>query len=161
MIDPAEEHGMSEIVGDTGFTQVSNRADAPYFAVFPEPEGGWAEAVEDAEGMSAVFEALTHKPTRQAVLFLLRQKKPYLFDPAILTEWAGVPAEEIGTVEENLKSLFLIYRPVSVQIGGETRTLWTYSANQKVLSLLIFARDVPYGDSFRYQARGREEPLIR
>ncbi len=158
--DPAGERGMSEIVGDTGFTQISNHADAPYYAVFPEPENGWADAVGGGE-IGEVLAALAHDATRRAVLYLMRQKLYFLFEAAVLTEEAGVPPEELDTVMENLGRLRLIGWKRSVDVGGEERELWSYTANQKVLALLILARDVRYHTFYRYQAQGRTDPLIR
>ena len=158
--DPANERGMSAIADETGFTQISNQKDAPYFAVFPKPREGWDEAIGDGEEIRRVFAALGHEPTMRAALFLMRQEYGFLFDAGFLAEKAGIPPEETAAAVENLRMLKLAREQDPVEIDGVPRAFWRYYPNEKILSLMIFARDALYTGYFRYQSQTWTAPLL-
>ena len=158
--DPADERGMSAIADETGFTQISNQKDAPYFAVFPKPMEGWDEAVGDGEEIRRVFAALGHEPTMRAALFLMRQEYGFLFDAGFLAKKAGIPMEETAAAVENLRMLKLAREQDPVEIDGVPRAFWRYYQNEKILSLMIFARDALYTGYFRYQSQTWTAPLL-
>ena len=159
--DPANERGMSAITDEYGFTQISNQKDAPYFAVFPKPEKGWDEAVGDGEEIRRVFAALGHTPTMRAALFLMRQEYGFLFDAGFLAEKAGIPLEETAAATENLRMLRLAREQDPVEIDGMPRAFWRYCPNEKILSLMIFARDALYSGYYRFQSCHWTEPLLK
>ena len=158
--DPAGERGMSAVADETGFTQISNQKDAPYFAVFPKPMEGWDEAVGDGEEIRRVFAALGHEPTMRAALFLMRQEYGFLFDAGFLAKKVGIPPEETAAAVENLRMLKLAREQDPVEIDGVPRAFWRYYPNEKILSLMIFARDALYTGYFRYQSQTWTAPLL-
>ena len=152
--------GMSCIVADNGFTEISNDPDAPFFTVFPEPEGGWGSALGDGEEARRIFCAFAHEPTMKAVLFLLRQRNRYLFEDTRLTTDPGIEAEEVPAVIEGLKTLGLVSE-TPVEINGETRRLYYYWYNERLMPLLLLAKFVRYNSRFHYQSDCRDDPFLR
>ena len=137
------------------------QADAPYFAVFPKPEKGWDEAVGDGEEIRRVFAALGHTPTMRAALFLMRQEYGFLFDAGFLADKAGIPLEETPAATENLRMLRLVREQEPVEIDGVPRAFWRYCPNEKILSLMIFARDALYSGYYRFQSCHWTDPLLK
>lgn len=71
----------SYILDDTGFTVVSNGRE-PFFAVFPQPQEGFGHFLRDRDALKGVFEALSHVGTMDALIYLCRKSKNYVFEPA-------------------------------------------------------------------------------
>ena len=152
--------GMSSVVSDDGFTEASCEQYAPFFSVFPEPENGWGEAVGDGEELRSVFSALGDKSVMKALLFLLTKESQYLFEPALLTKELGIDAGELDAVMSGLRTLGMV-SGTPVVINGETRKLYYYHQNEKVIPLLLFAKFVRYNEIFHLQSDNRQKPLIR
>ncbi|MBR4896263.1 MAG: helix-turn-helix transcriptional regulator [Clostridia bacterium] len=152
--------GMSSVVSDDGFTEASCEPYAPFFSVFPEPENGWGEAVGDGEELRSVFTALGDKSVMKALLFLLTKESQYLFEPALLTKELGIDAGELDAVMSGLRTLGMV-SGTPVVINGETRKLYYYHRNEKVIPLLLFAKFVRYNEIFHLQSDNRRKPLIR
>ena len=152
--------GMSSIVDDDGFTETSCELYAPFFSVFPEPENGWGEAIGDGEELRSVFAALGDKSVMKALLFLLTKEGQYLFEPALLTKEVGIDAGELDSVMSGLRTLGMV-SGTPVVINGETRKLYYYQQNEKVIPLLLFAKFVRYDECFHLQSDDRQKPLIR
>ena len=152
--------GMSSIVNDDGFTEVSCEPYAPFFSVFPEPENGWGEAVGDGEEIRSVFAALGDKSVMKALLFLLTKEREYLFEPALLTKELGIDAGELDSVMSGLRTLGMV-SGTPVVINGETRKLYYYHRNEKVIPLLLFAKFVRGSEIYHFQSDNRQKPLIR
>ncbi|MBE6724124.1 MAG: helix-turn-helix transcriptional regulator [Ruminococcaceae bacterium] len=155
-----ERGGLSSISDEGGFTEISCEPDAPFFSVFTEPEGGWGAAVGDGEEIRAVFEALGNRPTMKAMFFLMRRCRGYLFEAARLAKETGISPDELGEAIRGLSTLGLV-SPAPVEINGETRQLYYYYPEERVMSLLLFAKYLRYHGTFYYQSNGREAPLIR
>lgn len=156
---PAGE-GMASNLDDGGFTEVSCEPYAPFFSVFPEPENGWSEAVGDGEEIRSVFAALGAPSVMKALLFLLTKEREYLFEPALLTKELGIDAGELDVVMSGLRTLDLV-SGTPVVINGETRKLYYYHRNEKVIPLLLFAKFVRGSEIYHFQSDNRQKPLIR
>lgn len=152
--------GMSIIMDNRGFTEISCEPEAPFCAVFPEPENGWGEAVGDGEAMRVVFDALGRPFSMKAVLFLLRQRRGYLFEPTRLARELSIPAEDLEAVTRDLETLGMVSR-AEVCINGEERKLYYYQQREDILPLFLLAKYVGYNACFHYQSDDRDEPLIR
>ncbi len=153
-------NGMSSIVNDDGFTEVSCEPYAPFFSVFPEPENGWGEAVGDGEELRSVFAALGAPSVMKALLFLLTKEREYLFEPALLTKELGIDAGELDAVMSGLRTLGMV-SGTPVVINGECRKLYYYHRNEKIITLLLFAKLIRYNAIFHFQSETRKKPLIR
>ena len=154
------EGGMSAVEGESGFTEISNEKDSPFFAVFTEPEKGWGEAIGNGEALMPIFAALSRENSMKALLFLMRQKPGYLFEAAVLTRETGIPAEGLDVVMEDLQTLSMVC-PESIVINGEPRQLYKSCLNTRLLSVLILAKYVRYNGGFNFQSLFRGSPLIR
>ena len=92
--------------------------------------------------------------------FLMHQEYGFLFDAGFLAEKAGIPMEETAAAVENLRMLKLAREHDPVEIDGVPRAFWRYYPNEKILSLMIFARDALYTGYFRYQSQTWTAPLL-
>ena len=119
----------------------------------------------DAEGpvaLAGVMGGLNSeiRDTTKAVLFLLRQKRGYLFEPARLGRELAIDAKELEAVTRDLETLEMVSR-AEVCINGEERKLYYYQQREHILPLFLLAKYVGYNACFHYQSDDRDEPLIR
>ena len=113
----------SYILNDYGFTMISN-GNEPFFSVFPEPEEGFGDFLNDKEELMKVFSALSDRDTVEAMLYLYRQNTKYIFECGVLVRECGIAEEKISDVMQNLGRLRIVDKSACV-INGEKRMLYT------------------------------------
>lgn len=149
----------SYILTDTGFTQVSN-GTSPFFAVFPEPECGWDETIQDGEGVRRIFECLADKDTMKAVMFIYRNEDRYIFEKELLCEKCGISKDKIGNVIKNLRSLNIILEN-KTKIDNEEYVLYETFPTHRIISLFLMANDFYNMGGFGLCMHSRKKPYFK
>lgn len=148
----------SYILDDTGFTVVSN-GETPFFSVFPQPEGGYGHAMDDADALRDIFEALSRAHTLCALKYLYQQPERYVFEREVLARDCDIPQEMQDTVMDDL----LLLRMIAVHrvtVNGQERMLCYTHQNHRLLALLIMARELNYRGAHSLQAHHRNAPFF-
>ena len=149
----------SYILNDYGFTVISN-GNEPFFSVFPEPENGFGDFLNDKEELMKIFSALSDRDTVEALLYLYRQKERYIFESGVLVRECGIAEGKIPSVLQNLKQLRIVDQSDCV-INGEKRTLYTSHPSHKLLAVFLMAREIGYKGAYTLQAHQRNTPFLK
>ena len=159
LYEAEEEENSSYILDDDGFTLISN-SDTPFFAVFPQRETGYGGYLQAKEPLQRVFSALAYPMVMEAVEYLFRHDRSYVFESEVLARDCGIPMEEIGEVVKRLRSLGLVF-PRSVDVNGKERILLQNRPSHKLLALLVVGRELCYDGFYNYQADHRSSPFLK
>ena len=149
----------SYILNDYGFTMISNGKE-PFFSVFPEPENGFGDFLNDKEELMKIFSALSDRDTMEALLHLYHQKERYIFESGVLVRKCGITEEKIPAIMQNLKQLCIVDQSDCV-INGEKRTLYTAHPSHKLLAVFLMAREIRYKGAHTLQAHERNRPFLK
>ena len=149
----------SYILNDYGFTMISN-GNEPFFAVFPDPEGGFGDFLNDKDELMKIFSALSDRDTVEALLYLYRKPQNYVFESGVLARECGITEEKLSSVMENLSQLRIVKKSDCV-VNGEKRTLYTSCPSQKLIALFLIAREIGYNGAYTLQAHQRNTPFLK
>lgn len=149
----------SYILNDHGFTMISN-GNEPFFSVFPEPENGFGDFLNDKEELIKIFTALSDRNTMEALLYLYRQEKKFLFESGVLIRECGIPEEKISDIMQNLNQLHIVDKSECV-INGESRTLYSSYPSHRMIALFLIAREIGYTGAYSLQSDFRQKPFLK
>lgn len=148
----------SYILNDYGFTVISNGKE-PFFSIFPEPEDGFGDFLNDREDLQTLFAVLSHPLTLNALLFLYHKPQNYLLDRETLAKNAKLPEDGIDATLENLFFLRAIEKQELI-LNGEPRTLYCSKVSHKLFALLLFAKEVRYYGPHCVTGNRRTKPFL-
>ena len=160
--DPNEiknQKNASYILDDNGFTIVSNGKE-PFFSVFPEPVEGYGHFLDDKEDLQRIFAALSHADTMNALIYLYRKAKNYVFESSVLAKECDIPSDMVEAVLNDLLILKIVWKQ-DLTINGEERTLYYSKPSHNLLALFIMAREVGYNGAYCLQSSYRNTPFIK
>lgn len=159
--DPDEiknQKNASYILDDTGFTMVSNGKE-PFFAVFPQPEEGFGDFLNDMESLQKIFEALSHTDTVKAIMWLYRKVENYIFESTVLAEACQIKNETMDDVMSDLALLGVVRRQELV-VDGHERILYFSRPPHELIALFLVARELGYPGGYSLQSHYRNTPLL-
>ena len=160
--DPDEirkQKNSSYILNDYGFTMMSNGKE-PFFSVFPEPEEGFGDFLNDKEYLMKIFSALSDCDTMEALIYLYRQNEKYIFESGVLIRECDIPEDKIANVIQNLKLLRVISQSDCV-INGKNHILYSSHPDHKLIALFLIAREISYEGAYSLQAHQRNTPFLK
>jgi len=149
----------SYILDDNGFTIVSNGTE-PFFSVFPQPEEGYGDFLNDKEDLRKIFAALSRTDTMNALVYLYQKSESYVFESSVLAKDCEINSNVIDAVLEDLLLLRVIGTKKLV-INGEERTLYSSKPSHNLLALFIMAKQLWYKGGYRLQSHNRNTPFIK
>ena len=149
----------SYILNDYGFTMISNGKE-PFFSVFPEPEEGFGDFLNDKEGLMKIFTALSDRDTMEALIYLYRQNAKYIFESGVLVRECKIAEEKLPTVMQNLKQLRAISHSDCV-INSKKHTLYSSRPNHMLIALFLIAKEIGYAGAYALQAHQRNTPFLK
>ena len=154
----AQKHS-SYILNDYGFTMISNGKE-PFFSVFPEPENGFGDFLNEKEELMKIFSALSDRDTMEALIYLYHQEEKYLFESGVLVRKCGIAEEKISDVMQNLKQLRIVEQLECV-INGANRTLYSSCPSHRLLAVFLMAREIGYKGAYSLQSHFRHTPFLK
>ena len=160
--DPNEikkQKNSSYILNDYGFTMMSNGKE-PFFSVFPEPEEGFGDFLNNKEYLMKIFSALSDCDTMEALIYLYHQNEKYIFESGVLIRECGIPEDNIANVIQNLKLLRVINQSDCV-INGKKHRLYSSRPDHKLIALFVIAREIGYTGAYTLQAHQRNTPFLK
>ena len=149
----------SYILDDTGFTIISNGKE-PFFAVFPQPEEGFGHFLEDKEELRKIFEALSHKDTVNALIYLYQEGRDYVFESSVLAKECEIGNDQIDAVLEDLRMLKVVWGQ-EVTINGKKRMLYYSRQSHILVAIFLIAREIGYKGAFCLNTQNRNIPFLK
>ena len=149
----------SYILENNGFTVISNGKE-PFFSVFPQPEEGYGDFLNDKDDLQKIFEALSHTDTMNALIYLYREKENYIFESPVLAKECNIPSDKLEAALDNLLLLKVIWKK-DLTINGKNRTLYYSRPSHKLLALFIMAKELCYTGTHCLQTHLRNTPIIK
>ena len=149
----------SYILDDTGFTIISNGKE-PFFAVFPQPEEGFGHFLEDKEELRKIFEALSHKDTVNALIYLYQEGRNYVFESSVLAKECEIGNDQIDAVLEDLRMLKVVWGQ-EVTINGKKRMLYYSRQSHILVAIFLIAREIGYKGAFCLNTQNRNIPFLK
>ena len=162
LYDPDEiknQKNASYILDDNGFTIVSNGKE-PFFAIFPQPEDGYGDFLNDKEELKKIFAALSHGDTMNALIYLYHKTENYVFESAVLERDCKIAKDQISAVIDDLLTLKLIWKQ-ELTINGESRVLYYSRPSHKLLAVLLMTREIGYKGAYSLQSHLRNAPFLK
>ena len=159
--DPDEiknQKNASYVLDDYGFTLISNGKE-PFFSVFPQPEEGFGNFLNDEEELRKIFSALADEDTMKALIYLYRLPEHYVFESAVLSKECGIAAEKTETVLEHLIRLKLLWKQ-PLTINGEARVVYDSVPSHKLIAVFLMAREIGFKGGYSLQSHYRNTPLL-
>ena len=149
----------SYILENEGFTMVSNGKE-PFFAVFPQPEEGFGHFLEDKEELRKIFEALSHKDTVNALIYLYQEDRDYVFESSVLAKECEIGNDQIDAVLEDLRMLKVVWGQ-EVTINGKKRMLYYSRQSHILVAIFLIAREIGYKGAFCLNTQNRNIPFLK
>ena len=149
----------SYILDDTGFTIISNGKE-PFFAVFPQPEEGFGHFLEDKEELRKIFEALSHKDTVNALIYLYQEGRDYVFESSVLAKECEIGNDQIDAVLEDLRMLKVVWGQ-EVTINGKKRMLYYSRQSHILVAIFLIAKEIGYKGAFCLNTQNRNIPFLK
>ena len=149
----------SYILENEGFTMVSNGKE-PFFAVFPQPEEGFGHFLEDKEELRKIFEALSHKDTVNALIYLYQEGRNYVFESSVLAKECEIGNDQIDAVLEDLRMLKVVWGQ-EVTINGKKRMLYYSRQSHILVAIFLIAREIGYKGAFCLNTQNRNIPFLK
>ena len=149
----------SYILDDTGFTIISN-GEEPFFAVFPQPEEGFGHFLEYKEELRKIFEALSHKDTVNALIYLYQEGRDYVFESSVLAKECEIGNDQIDAVLEDLRMLKVVWGPEAT-INGKKRMLYYSRQSHILVAIFLIAREIGYKGAFCLNTQNRNIPFLK
>ena len=149
----------SYILDDTGFTIISNGKE-PFFAVFPQPEEGFGHFLEDKEELRKIFEALSHKDTVNALIYLYQEDRDYVFESSVLAKECEIGNDQIDAVLEDLRMLKVVWGQ-EVTINGKKRMLYYSRQSHILVAIFLIAKEIGYKGAFCLNTQNRNIPFLK
>ena len=149
----------SYILKNEGFTMVSNGKE-PFFAVFPQPEEGFGHFLEDKEELRKIFEALSHKDTVNALIYLYQEGRDYVFESSVLAKECEIGNDQIDAVLEDLRMLKVVWGQ-EVTINGKKRMLYYSRQSHILVAIFLIAREIGYKGAFCLNTQNRNIPFLK
>lgn len=160
--DPNEiknQKNSSYILGDTGFTVVSNGKE-PFFCIFPQSEKGFGDFLNDKESLQRIFAALSHENTMKVLMYLYRKTENYVFESAVLEKDCELTNAQIEDVLDDLLTLGVIWKN-ELTINGEGRILYYSRPSHKLIALFLLAKEIGYKGAYSLQSHIRYTPFFK
>lgn len=152
-------HNASFILRDTGFTHISNGSE-PFFAVFPEPEKGFGDFLNDKDFLQKIFTALSREDTMNALIHLYRKNGNYVFEIAVLANDCNIASDKIDTVISDLRLLKVIWQN-KLTVNGKEHTLYYSRPNHQLLAVFLMAKELGYKGTYTLQCHNRSTPFLK
>jgi hypothetical protein len=149
----------SYILENEGFTMVSNGKE-PFFAVFPQPEEGFGHFLEDKEELRKIFEALSHKDTVNALIYLYQEGRDYVFESSVLAKECEIGNDQIDAVLEDLRMLKVVWGQEAT-INGKKRMLYYSRQSHILVAIFLIAREIGYKGAFCLNTQNRNIPFLK
>ena len=149
----------SYILENEGFTMVSNGKE-PFFAVFPQPEEGFGHFLEVKEELRKIFEALSHKDTVNALIYLYQEGRDYVFESSVLAKECEIGNDQIDAVLEDLRMLKVVWGQ-EVTINGKKRMLYYSRPSHILVAIFLIAREIGYKGAFCLNTQNRNIPFLK
>lgn len=149
----------SYILENEGFTMVSNGKE-PFFAVFPQPEEGFGHFLEVKEELRKIFEALSHKDTVNALIYLYQEGRDYVFESSVLAKECEIGNDQIDAVLEDLRMLKVVWGQ-EVTINGKKRMLYYSRQSHILVAIFLIAREIGYKGAFCLNTQNRNIPFLK
>lgn len=153
------QHNASYILNDYGFTFISNGKE-PFFSVFPEPDDGFGNFLDDIEELQKIFSVLSSPDTVRALIYLYRHNENYVFESAVLARECDIEDDAIDKVMQDLLSLKIVWEK-EIAFNGENRVLYYSRPNHKLIALFIIARELGYKGAYSLQGHHRTKPFLK
>lgn len=153
-----KQQNSSYILDDYGFTLISNGKE-PFFSVFPEPEAGFGQFLENKEVLQKVFAALSSPDTMTALLYLHRKKENYVFEREVLAKECQISEDKISDVMKQLVMLRVVWER-KLAIDDRECVLYSSKPSHKLIALFLMAQEVLYAGGYSLQADNRNKPLF-
>ena len=138
---------------------VSNGKE-PFFAVFPQPEEGFGHFLEDKEELRKIFEALSHKDTVNALIYLYQEGRDYVFESSVLAKECEIGNDQIDAVLEDLRMLKVVWGQ-EVTINGKKRMLYYSRQSHILVAIFLIAREIGYKGAFCLNTQNRNIPFLK
>lgn len=142
---------------DGGFTFDSNHYEAPFFAVFEQPQNGFGEIFAPYNKYKEIFELLANESAYR-IVFQLYHTSGISFDD----EYAKLNfGEDSIEILEKMSCLRIISSYQTVIDDKEVR-LWSFTPKNGLIALLsVLYEYVTYNRFFDMQSNSRKEPYIK
>jgi len=140
-----------------GFTFDSNHSEAPFFAVFEQPENGFGEIFRPYDKYKEIF-ALLADENAYSIVGKLYRTNGISFDD----EYAKLNfGENSIDILEKMSCLRIISSYQTVINDNEVR-LWSFTPKNGLIALLcVLYEYVTYNNYFDLQSNSRKEPYIK
>ncbi len=157
--DLLERTNSSYILNDYGFTLVSNGKE-PFFAVFPEPEEGYGHFLEEKQALYKMCVALSSTDTLNAMLYLMKQKENFLFEPAFLAKECNIADDKMEQVMADLTFLGMLWTK-EIVLNDSVQTVCHSCSGHKFIALCLIAREILQNGGYCVQSHYRNKPLLK
>lgn len=157
--DPKINGKCSYVVNDSGFTMISNGCE-PFFALFPQPDAGYGYFLDNRQELQDIFAALSRPDTFNALIWLYKRPRDYIFESAVLAGDCGIDNEQIDRVTDDLILLRVLLKQELI-INGQKRILFYTTPRHNLIALLLIANTIGYKGGYCLTVGNRNEPFIK
>lgn len=159
-VDDEQEHEFfSTLVSNEGMVRTRLSQNGRYFFIMPEPEVGYREFLENIEGLSQVFTALSDKDAIKC-LFFVCQRMHKAISAELIAENVGISEEKVEKIMEQLAGINLVACNEVEMVGGDVK-VYVLRRPETILPLLTFARELGVKKVFDFgYMYKREKPIF-
>jgi len=157
--DEQDHEYYSTLVSNEGLVRTRLSQNGRYFFIMPEPEGGYRNFLENIEGLSRTFTALSNQDTLR-ILFFMYQRTHKRVSAQMLAESIGISEEKVKCIMEQLAEINVCECTEVEMLDGDMKA-YCLHREATMLPLLTFARELGVKKIFDFgYVYKREKPVF-
>jgi len=159
-LDDEQEHEyFSTLVSNEGMVRTRLSQNGRYFFIMPEPEAGYRDFLENIDGLSQVFTALSDKDAIKC-LFFVCQRMHKAISAELIAENVGISEEKVETIMDQLAGINIVTCNEVEMVGRDVK-VYVLRSPATILPLLTFARELGVKKVFDFgYLYKREKPIF-
>jgi len=162
VMEEKSRNHFSQMLFDTGITNMGLSKDMPYFLIMPEPERGWGVELFFKEEYVEFFTFLADSDSLRA-LFYLYSHKNNPCTTKLLAKDLGISQNKVDEILANMVKYHFIYTS-EIELDDEIKTVNNFSARYHFVPIMMFVEEylltMATGSWFQYNCHHRNEPFL-
>ncbi len=122
---------------------------------------GYGYFLDNRQELQDIFAALSRPDTFNALIWLYKRPRDYVFESAVLAGDCGIDNEQIDRVTDDLILLRVLFEAGAYYQRSKRGFLFYTTPRHNLIALLLIANTIGYKGGYCLTVGNRNEPFIK